>query len=104
MTAPTARGSSSRPSPRRRWFALAAAVAAAVAVVFATVGDGVEVPEATGIRALIVDVGHTAVWALLAVAFAIAAARGRWSRLSHGIALAGGVVYVAFLAAVFLWR
>jgi hypothetical protein len=89
---------------RRGWLAAGAATAAAVTVVFATVGDGVEVPEATGLRAVVVDVGHTAVWALLTVAFAIAAVRGKWSPLSNRIAVAAGAVYAAFLVAVFLWR
>jgi hypothetical protein len=100
MTAPERAG---RTAPRRRWFALAAAGAAAVTIVFATVGDGVEVADATGLRAFVVDAGHIAVWALLTVAFAVAAVRGRWTRVANGIALAGGAVYVAFLAAVFLW-
>jgi len=104
MTAPGVRAPSPRRPSGRGWFAAAAAISTAVTLVFATIGDGVDVPEATGIRSLVVDAGHTAVWALLAVAFAIAAVRGRWTRLSNGIALAGGAVYVAFLVAVFLWR
>ncbi|WP_425837577.1 hypothetical protein [Microbacterium sp. PA5] len=89
---------------RRPWFLAATAAATAVTVVFATVGDGVEVPGATGLRALVVDVGHTAVWALLAGAFAIAAARGRWTPPSNRLALAAAVVYAVFLVAVFVWR
>ncbi len=95
----------SEPSGRRRAaFSLAAAVALVVTVVFATVGDGVEVPDATGLRAIIVDGGHTAVWALLTVAFAIAAVRGRWGRVSNGFAVAAGILYAVFLIAVFVWR
>jgi hypothetical protein len=93
------------PTPRskRPLFALAALGAAAVTAVFATVGDGVEVPDASGLRALVVDAGHTAVWALLALAFAIAAVRGRWTRVSNGIAIAAGILYLVFLVAVFVW-
>ncbi|HYP73616.1 MAG TPA: hypothetical protein VEP72_05955 [Microbacterium sp.] len=91
------------PAPRRRWFTLAAVVAAVVAVVFSTVGDGVEVPDATGVRRVIVDLGHQAVWALLAGAFAAAAARGRWGRPSQVLAVAAGILYLVFLSAVFLW-
>lgn len=88
---------------RRPLFAVAAVVAAAVTTVFATVGDGVEVPDASGMRAIIVEAGHTAVWGLLTIAFAIAAFRGRWSRASNGVAMAAGILYLVFLAAVFVW-
>jgi hypothetical protein len=93
------------PTPRskRPLFALAAVGASVVTAVFATVGDGVEVPDASGLRALVVDAGHTAVWALLALAFAIAAVRGRWTRVSNGIAIAAGILYLVFLMAVFVW-
>jgi len=109
MTAPDdprrpRRAGSHRAGSRRAWFVAGAVAATAVTVVFATIGDGVEVPGATGLRALLVDLGHTAVWALLAAAFAIAAVRGRWTPLSNRIALAAGAVYVAFLVAVFVWR
>ena len=95
----------SEPSPRvrRRWFTVAAVVAAGVAVVFSTVGDGVEVPDATGARRVVVDLGHQIVWALLAGSFAIAAIRGRWSAASQVPAVAAGAVYALFLFAVFLW-
>lgn len=91
-------------SRRRIAYSVAAAAALVVTVVFGTIGDGVEVPDADGLRALIVDGGHTGVWALLTVAFAIAAVRGRWTRTSNGLALAAGILYGAFLIAVFLWR
>lgn len=93
------------PAPRskRPLFALAALGAAAVTAVFATVGDGVTVPDASGLRALVIDVGHTGVWALLTAAFAIAAVRSRWSRVSNGVAIAAGILYLVFLGAVFVW-
>jgi hypothetical protein len=84
-------------------FGAATAVALVVTVVFATVGDGVEA-EATGLRAVVIEAGHTLVWALLTVAFAIATVGARWSRLSNAIALAAGVTYAVFLIAVFVWR
>lgn len=96
-----------RPPARSRARALygaGTAVALTVTVVFATVGDGVAVAEATGIRWIIVEFGHTLVWVLLTTAFAIATVRGRWGRLSNGIAVAGGAAYLAFLIAVFVWR
>ena len=97
--------STPRPAGRRRlWFTMAAIAAAAVATVFATIGDGVDVPDADGPRAVVIDAGHTTVWVLLAAAFALAAVRGRWGRVSNGVALTGGAVYVAFLLAVFVWR
>lgn len=84
---------------RRRWFALGAVGATTVAVVFATVGDGVD-ETADGIRGVLLDHGHTAVWVLLAVALAAAAAAGHWTRAAGGVATAALVLYVAFLAAL----
>lgn len=96
--------SGERPArPRRAWFAAAAAASALIATVFATVGDGVEVPTASGVRAVVIDAGHTLVWLLLALAFLSAAVRGRWGRLSQVLALAAGGLYLLFLSAVFLW-
>lgn len=96
---------SEKPATRTRaLYGAATAVALVVAVVFATVGDGVEVADATGLRATVIDGGHTLVWMLLAVAFAIATVRARWTRLSNAIAIAAGIVYAAFLIAVFVWR
>lgn len=86
---------------RRRLFAAGAVVAAVVAVVFATVGDGVDV-EADGLRGLLVDHAHTAVWVLLAAALGIAAVAGRWHRVAGWCATAALVLYVAFLAALFV--
>ena len=85
-------------------FGAAAAVALVVAVVFASVGDGVEVAEATGLRSVVIEGGHTLVWVLLAIAFAIATVRAKWSRLSNVLAIAAGITYAAFLIAVFVWR
>ena len=89
--------------PRRRWYTLAAIAASIVAIVFATVGDGVEVADADGPRRVIVDLGHQLVWALLAGAFAVAAVRNRWGRVSQTLAVAAGILYLLFLFAVFLW-
>ena len=91
------------PTRTRALFGGTALISLVVTVVFATVGDGVAVAEATGLRAVIVEAGHTLVWAMLTGAFAIAVARARWSRLSNAIAIAAGVVYLLFLIAVFLW-
>ena len=70
---------------------------------FATVGDGVEVQEATGLHHLTVVFGHTLVWRLLTIAFIIATIRGRWSKPSQVFAVAAGIGYGLFLFAVFLW-
>jgi hypothetical protein len=83
----------------RLLYGTGAGVALVVAIAFAAVGDGVET-EAAGLRGAVVDHGHTGVWALLAVALAIAAATGRWHRVSNGLALAAGVLYAVFLAAL----
>lgn len=85
----------------RRKYVVGAVVATAVTLVFATAGDGVDASEASGLRRVVIDHGHTATWAALALAFGLAAARGRWQRLSQALALAGGGLYAAFLLAVF---
>ncbi|MBK8446331.1 MAG: hypothetical protein IPL41_06520 [Micropruina sp.] len=88
----------------KRWpFALAAVASLAVTAAFATVGDGVDVPAATGVRRLIVDAGHTVVWALLCAAFTIAAWRRSWTTASQVLAVSAGITYAAFLYAVLLW-
>lgn len=95
MTGPT-------DSTKRGFYLLGTTVAVAVTVIFATVGDGVEVPEATGLRRLAVEAGHIAVWALLSVAFLIAAVRGRWDGPAGRVAVAAGITYALFLLAVLL--
>lgn len=84
-------------------FAAAAVGALAVTVVFGTIGDGVEVSDADGLRKVIVDFGHLLVWVLLTIAFTIAAVRGRWSTPSQVAAITAGALYALFLFAVFLW-
>lgn len=84
---------------RRGWYAAAALAAAAVAVVFATVGDGVDV-AADGWAALLIDHGHTAVWVVLAAALGTAAVAGRWQRASGTLAGTALVIYGLFLIAV----
>lgn len=93
----------SQPVWKRALFGLGTAAATAVAVTFATIGDGVDVPDAHGPRHLIIEHGHTFVWVLLAAAFAIATLRGRWTRPANGVAIAAGIVYAVFLIAVFVW-
>lgn len=87
------------PRVRRGLRAAAAVVAAIVALVFATVGDGVDV-QATGLAGTIATHGHTAVWVLLAAALGVAALLDRWQRLSASLALAALVLYLAFLVVV----
>lgn len=86
----------------RVWFGAGTAVAATVAVVFATVGDGVPPSDGDGWRATVVDHGHTAVWVLLAAALAVATARGRWTRISSALAWGALACYAAFLAVTFV--
>ena len=90
-------------SRARTVYALCALGALAVAVTFLTVGDGVEVPDADGLRRFVIDFGHSAVWVLLFAAFAMAALRATWSQASSRLAAAAGVVYAVFLIAVFVW-
>lgn len=92
-TAPPAR------TTRRRGFAFGAVAAGLVTAVFAVVGDGVNA-SATGSLGVLLEHGHTAVWALLTAALAWAAVRGRWQRASSALALAALVLYLAFLAAL----
>lgn len=84
---------------RRAWFAAGAVGAAIIALVFATIGDGVQLQE-PGWRGLVADSGHTAVWVLLAVACAVAALRGHWSRTAGTLATAALGVYALFLLVV----
>lgn len=86
----------------RLLFGAGAAAALVVALVFATVGDGVGRGEADGVRGLVVEHGHTLVWVLLTAALAIAALQRRWGRLSQVLAVGAGGAYAAFLGAVFL--
>lgn len=94
---------STRPPARearvRRLFGAGAAGAGIVTVVFATVGDGVDLP-AQGIAGGIIEHGHTGVWALLTAALATAAARGRWQAASGALAGAALVLYVLFIGSV----
>ncbi|MCR6688691.1 hypothetical protein [Cellulomonas sp.] len=91
------------PAAARRWpFVLGGVGALVVAAVFATVGDGVDVPEANGLRGAVVEHAHTVTWALLAAALLNAARRPGWDRLSQTLAVAGGASYAGFLAAVFV--
>ena len=98
MTASTPTG-----SRIRRLYGIAAAGALAVTIIFATVGDGVDVPEATGLRSVVIGFGHTLVWALLTVALLIAAIRRQWSIPSQIVAVAAAMSYGLFLFDVFLW-
>lgn len=100
---PTSSAGPGRTRTRAR-YALATLGALSIAAVFATVGDGVEVPEATGLRRIVVDSGHLAVWILLGGAFGIAAVRGEWNRASGVLAAGAGATYAVFLGAVFLGR
>lgn len=84
-------------------YALATLTALAVTLVFATAGDGVDVAEAEGVRRVVVEFGHTLVWVLLTIAFAVAATRSRWTGASKTFAAAAGILYALFLIAVFLW-
>ncbi|WP_293781467.1 hypothetical protein [uncultured Aeromicrobium sp.] len=87
-----------------KFYGLGTAVALTVTVIFATAGDGVKIVEASGLRRVVVDGGHTLVWLLLTIAFAIATAKRRWGRVSNSTAITAGVVYAVFLFAVFVWR
>lgn len=78
---------------------LGAAVALAVTLVFALVGDGVSTTRG-GPVGWIVNHAHTVVWALLTVALGLAAALGRWQAASGAIAVAALVSYGVFLVTV----
>ena len=88
---------------RRRLLYVAGAVGAGiVATIFLTIGDGVSIPEATGIRGAIVNHGHTLTWVLLVFACASAAIRSTWSQPAKTLAILAGISYVLFLMAVFI--
>lgn len=84
----------------RRWFALGALGALVVAIIFATVGDGIETRTDNAIRGFVIEHFHTLTWVLLAVAFGVAAATGRWVRVSSWLALAALACYAVFLLTV----
>ena len=86
---------------RRLWFALGGVAAGLVTAVFAVVGDGVTA-TGTGALGVLLEHGHTAVWALLTTALAWAAVQGRWQRASSVLAVAALVLYLAFLAALLI--
>jgi peptidoglycan/LPS O-acetylase OafA/YrhL len=86
---------------RRGAFAVGAVLAGIVALVFATVGDGVEA-DGDGVRGLVVEHAHTAVWALLTGALALAAVRGRWRSASSALAWAALAVYLVFVGGILL--
>ena len=94
-TAPPAR------TTRRRGFALGGVAAGLVTAIFAVVGDGVTATGA-GTLGVLLEHGHTAVWALLTAALAWAAIHGRWQRASSVLAVAALVLYLAFLAALLI--
>jgi hypothetical protein len=84
---------------QRGLFTAGALVAAAVTIVFATIGDGVSITT-QGWAAPVLDYGHTAVWALLTAALGTAALTGRWTRTSGVLAAAALGMYALFLIAV----
>jgi hypothetical protein len=84
---------------QRGLFTVGALGAAAVTVIFATIGDGVSI-TALGWAAPVIDHGHTAVWALLTAALGTAALTGRWTRSSAVLAAAALGMYALFLLAV----
>ena len=69
----------------------------ACGLVFATIGDGVSTGGEDGV---LLQHGHTGVWALLSAALAAAAVTGRWQRTSAVLALAALLLYLTFLAAL----
>lgn len=89
-----------RAGRKRAALAVGAAVAAAVSVVFATVGDGVPT-RGEGIVRVVIAHGHTVTWALLAGSLA-AAAVGRGPRaLASTLGYGALGCYGVFLAATF---
>lgn len=83
----------------RLWWMIAGLVAAVLAVVFATVGDGVHV-AVEGWQRPIREVGHWLAWGLLALGLGLAAIKAEWTPLSQALCLAGGLVYLAFVCVV----
>ncbi len=84
---------------RRLWFTLGGVAAGLVTAFFAVVGDGVS-SSGAGALGVLLEHGHTAVWALLTTALAWAAVQGRWQRASSILAAAALALYLAFLAAL----
>jgi hypothetical protein len=89
-----------RASRRRTAAGIGSALAAVVAVVFATVGDGVG-PKGEGWRLWVIEYGHTLTWILLSLSLALVAWGRVSARIANGIGVAALVSYIAFLATLF---
>jgi hypothetical protein len=72
-------------------------VAGSVAVVFATIGDGV---ASDGEGNVVLEHGHAGVWVLLCAALGWAALVGRWQRVSSLLATCALLLYGTFLVAL----
>lgn len=95
-------GTSESGTVRHRPLAAAgAAGAAAIALLFATVGDGVDA-RADGLAGTILDHGHTATWVLLASALGLTAWGRGPRRLPRTLGWAGLGVYLTFLLTLLL--
>jgi len=92
--------SGTAPGRARVGFAVAALAALLIALVFVTLGDGVDA-TAEGWRGAVLDYGHALVWILLATGLAVAAIRRRWNPASGALCAAAGIGYLIFLAALF---
>jgi len=82
------------------WFAWAG-IALLVAAIYSFIWPQKAVTKTTGSRYFIVRWGHALVWILLAVNFLLRGLSPSLNSAADAVALAGGAVYVAFLAATF---
>jgi hypothetical protein len=83
------------------WFAWAG-LALLVAAIYSVAWPKKAVTTTTGLRYFIVRWGHALVWVLLAINFLLRGLSPSLNGAADVIALAGGLMYVAFLAMTFM--
>ena len=82
------------------WF-LWAGLALLVAVIYSIVWPKKAVTATSGARYFIVRWGHALVWILLAINFLLRGLSSSLNGAADAVALAGGLMYIAFLAMTF---
>jgi hypothetical protein len=83
------------------WF-LWAALAFILAIVWVYVGPRTKIPVIPGFRHFIIRWGHALTWALLGINFLLRGINPSLNGLASFCAVAGGVMYILFLAMTFV--
>ncbi len=83
------------------WFAWAG-LSLLVAIIYSFVWPKKAVTETTGLRYFVVRWGHALVWMALAINFVLRGLSSSLDGAANLVAMAGGLMYVAFLAMTFM--